>query len=150
MKDITKSPIEMVNWLLNPWAHGIERPLFGWNAFHRLWYVGKVELLLILTNQPGSLCCWHWRRKISLPNDPSIFEELLRCWLAPPLEFHFVYATQKAHWKYCCIGRVWSGYITKSRRNLSCLNLKYSQFVDVPANFASCTIITAYVYQFST
>lgn len=35
------------------------------------------------------------RRKISLPNDPSIFEELLRCWLAPPLEFHFVYATQK-------------------------------------------------------
>ena len=36
------------------------------------------------------------RRKISLPNDPSIFEELLRRWLAPPLEFHFVYATQKA------------------------------------------------------
>ncbi|CAK9031588.1 unnamed protein product [Durusdinium trenchii] len=36
------------------------------------------------------------RRKISLPNDPRIFEELLRCWLAPPLEFHFVYATQKA------------------------------------------------------
>ena len=56
----------------------------------------QISQLYSIVSEPFWLIWWHLRRKISLPNDASIFEELLRCWLAPPLEFHFVYATQKA------------------------------------------------------
>ena len=149
MKDITKSPIEMVNWLLNPWAHGIERPLFvethsiGCDMLERLncFSFWLTNLGIYAVDIGGARFHFQMIHR-SLKN--SYVAGSLHPWSSTSFM-----QRRRPMGKYCCIGRVWSGYITKSRRNLSCSNLKYSQFVDVPANFASYTIITIY-YQFST
>lgn len=126
--------------------------MLNWNTSHRLWYVGKDEMLLILTNQPGTLSHGPTLEAQDFTSKWSIdlwrtITLLARSTLGVPTLF------MQRRRPETMLHR--SSLILRSRRSLLCSNLKYSQFVHVPCPWkifaSSCTRMTyAYAYQFST
>ena len=121
-------------WLMKIYHNDIKqfRYLKMKDTIDRLWYFGKAEMLLTLTNQPWSLCHWpdlggarfHFQ---------MIHRSLKNSYVAGSLHPWSSTLFMQRRRPETMLHR--SSLILRSRRNLLCSNLKYSQFVHVPGKF---------------